>query len=354
MTPTARTTYSQLFPAWAAFAILYRLEPSLRMVGVLPFLGWIALVAALLILTMGFLQKDWKRTLNTWLAGSMAVSVAALCFSDPVSALSLMVCSSLAAVTMSLLGVQLEKKGTKNSSDRKKAVWAKTGVFLSAAVAGGMLGFVSATGIIGWLIHLVAEPALLLAVPLVLLFISTLGWRLAWQINAINDSIASPWIFILVPYLLILLPLSLFWVGSLSGGVIPGDVDSIHWLASLGLGEIFGSQLKTAEESALVTASWIHWGTFAISILTAWWTTARKQDLFLPLLAKSPRTTGFIVGGYGTEVLLDRTLSGVLRIGAAFEMIVDQKLRFKALGPTISPQSVFLRDLEVQPAFPRR
>ena len=327
--PSTRTTYSQLFPAWATFAILFRLEPSLRTVGVLPTMGWVALIGALLILIMGLIQKDWKLSLSTWTAASFAVAISALCFSDPVCATSLMICSSLAAVTMSLLGVQLEKGGgkkNKNPTDRNRAVWAKVGVFLSAATASGFLGFVSATGIMGWLIHIAAEPALLVATPIVLLLVTVLGWRLAWQIAALNDSVASSWFFVLSPFLLLLLPLSLFWVGSFSGGAISGDVNSIHWLASLGLGDVFGAQLKSADESAFITASWIHWGVLAFGVLAAWWCTARKQDLLLLLHTKSPTASRFIVGGYGAEFLLGHILSGVFYVGESLEKTVDRKL----------------------------
>ena len=326
LSPSTRTTYTQMFPAWATFAILFRLEPSLRMVGVLPTMGWVALIGAVLILIMGLIQKDWKLTLSTWTASSYAVAIAALCFSDPVAATSLMVCSSIAAVTMSLLGVQLEKDGGKSPADRSRAVWAKVGVFLSAAIATGFLGFVSASGILGWLIHIAAEPALLVVTPLVLLLVTVLGWRLAWQIAALNDSVAASWYFVLSPLLLLILPLSLFWVGSFSGGAIPGDVNSIHWLSALGLGDVFGAQLKSADESALITASWIHWGTLAFGVLAAWWCTARKQDLLLLLHTKSPAASRFIAGGYGVEYLLSRILAGVFYLGESVEVVVDRKL----------------------------
>ncbi len=321
----ARVLFAQVFPAWAAFAVLLRLEPQLRAIGVFPVFGWVAIGSAVLSVFTGLLQKDWRLGVGVWASVGFALSVGALSFSGQPAGLALLIGTGLAATALMLFGRALQLPGGTLATHRKRAIWAKVGLVISAAAASGMIGFISCTGGLQWLSSGLAADLTEGALFALVFFLSALlVWRQAWAAVKSFKSTGAGWLSVLMPFLIIILSLGIIWTGSLAGGALQGGVDQVASGSALDF--FFKKKVLDLPGETFGPASWLYWGAFVLALVTAYWTSAGKQDSWLRLHHGMPRTSAFIGGGYGIDTVTSKALNGVIWMGRGIRQVVDARI----------------------------
>ena len=149
--PVLRVVLNQVLPALSVFGVLIRLEPQFRSVGILPVFGWVALGSALFTIGSGFLQTQGRQGLSLWISAGFSVVFSTLAFSGQWVATAVLIGLALGAAAFSIAVSAFEVKGPKGASNRTKSDWIRVACFAAVAAATGVLGFVSAGGILRWL-----------------------------------------------------------------------------------------------------------------------------------------------------------------------------------------------------------
>lgn len=321
---SSRVVLTQVFPAWAVFALLLRLEPQLRDVGIFPNLGWVALVSSVLAAAAGVFSNQWRLSLGAWVSAGFSLVVAALAFAGPAPALCLAIGVGLGASALAGFAGALEEGGPASSAARQRALWAKVGCALAAAAGTGVVGFVSSGGSVHAVSLAWGQPVLIGAVSVVFFLYVFLGWKVAWQAMATKNNTQAPWAIVLAPYLLILLALGVTWTGTLSGGAIPGNPDRIF--SSL-LTLFFGQAGEAwGEDAAIGPASGLYWMLVAVAASVAYWTAGRRPDFWPSVTGKAPRLSAFVTSGYGVDSLVSRVRDGLAWAGAVSVRFFDRNV----------------------------
>jgi hypothetical protein len=319
-----RVPQAQVFPAWAALALLVRLDAPLREIGATPWLGWIALASALFAALSGIFNTDWRRSLSAWASTSFSLSLAALAFAGPAAALTLAMGTGLAVSLIAVYGDELGGGAEPIESDGAQGVlWSRLAIGLAAAAGTGMIGFVTSGAQVRLTSLALSEPALIVAVELVSFLFAFLGWVVAWTAIRSGSAPRSSWLRALMPSLLLIASMGLLWTGAVSGGIVIGHPDRV--MPSL-LGLIFGPNSDAwGDEGVYLTASALHWGGLVVAIAAAFWAVRGKKDFRESMSGSAPRVTAFVAEGYGVDALFLRLLAGLTRVGVGSQWLVDQK-----------------------------
>lgn len=320
-----RVLLNQIFPAWAAFVLLLRLEHQFRGLGLFPHLGWVAWASAVLAVLSGFFQKGWRGALGLWLVAGFSLSCAVLAFSGKIPALALLLGVSLSALTQSNLGTALDEKAESTSaSTRTKAAWLKGLSFLAAASGTGLLGFVSMAGGLQWIARAIDSPAVATAFLFLLFLFVFLGWRIAWKMNKLSATSNASWAVFFSSALWLLLSVAVLWTGTGTGGAVVGSADRL--LPSL-LESLLGTQGMDPRDSAdLFSASGFYWGSFIAACVAAYWTSGRKEDLWSRLADVFPRVTSFVEQGFKVDVLYRKLADLLIWLGRLAQNVIDKKV----------------------------
>jgi hypothetical protein len=314
---------TQVFPGMAAFAILARLEPQIRVTGILPVAGWFAITAAALSALTGILQADWRLSLNTWTGTGFSIALAALCFAGAPAGTQLMLAVGLSAFSVALFANALELGGASSISNHKRALWCKIGAFASSAMGAGMLGFISASGS-AQAIALCSESVgggIVFALSFFLY--ALLAWKTVWIISDLKNNSEAPWVSILPALIIPLLALSLLWTGALVGGVFPGRGDVVFTST---LADYFANAARNPEADLQSLAPWLHLIALVLAILIAYWTVGRKNNAWESFNKSFPRLATFIRRGYGIDFLSAHLARGARWTGDQLVAGVDRKL----------------------------
>lgn len=312
--PAAKVLFGQLLPGLAAFAVLVRFEPQLRAIGVLPLLGWGMIGSALITSISGLLQKHWQEALGFWISAAFSFAVAALSFSGPWAAVAILVGSTLAASSLVLLGSA--------GCDPKLSIWSKTAQVLAACCGSGLVGFVTCAGTLRTLQDANPDPTLLAFLAFASFLLILLVWKLAWMMPSSREPRGGHGASVAIPFVGLLLSLGILWTGTLTGGALPGDADT--FTSSL-LNLALGKGMVHSDDTAFLTASWIHWGTWLAAVTIAYLTQARGEDRWQRLFVSFPRIATFISGGYGVDAVMARVMDGLSAIGSALYRAIDEK-----------------------------
>ena len=325
VSPPLKVILNQIFPAWAAFAILVRLEPQLVTLGLFPQFGWFALFSCLFIVASGLFQNKWHVGLSAWLAAGLSLSCAVLAFTGPLSAMGLMVGVSLGALCLSCASFSFDQEGAQvEGSNRTRTRWVRVAAFLGAASGTGVIGFVSATGSVRWILQSLDSSPIAAFFLLVFFLFVLLGWKQLWSLFRHPNETNMPWFSILSLYLWIFLALGVLWTGALTGNVllIPQDriIPSFYE-------EIFGpASAEFANTANFIPASSLYWGVLILAIATAYWTSGRKENKWQTLANWMPRSSSFMARGFGVDPLVQKSMSGMVWFGSSAERMVDQKV----------------------------
>ncbi len=322
--PPIKVLLNQIFPAWAVFPLLLRLEPFFVNLGLFPHFGWIALGSSILIIFSGLFQNKWRQTLGAWLAAGLSLSCAFLAFAGPLAAMALLLGVSLGALCLSAAGSGLEDECPQSHGNKKRAAWVKVGAFLGAAAGTGVVGFISATGAVRWIVQSINFPGVMTFFLLVFFLYVLLSWKLTWSINKLRKFSKVSWLSILSLFLWVLLSLGVIWTGSVTGSVFPGDSD--RFLGSF-FDEFFVTKsVELTPSSDFLLASSLYWGTWLFAFVAAYWTAGRKEDVWATLGKAIPKTSKFISQGYGITGAMRRVLIGVKWAGECAEGLIDRRI----------------------------
>ncbi len=323
--PPLRTLLNQVFPAWAAFGLLVKLEPELIRLGLFPGFGWIALISTLLTVLSGLFQDRWRQGVGLWLSSGYSLSCAFLAFSGPRSAMSLFLGVSLGSLCVSNAATSLEGGCSYNPNSRKRAIWIKLALFLGTAAGSGVVGFVSATGGLQWISKAMELTGGMVALFLFVLFLFVLlGWKNAWKISKLSLVTDVSWATVISQFACILLSLGFFWTGCITGDVLLGAPDR---LVSSGFDVFFGPLVvEVGQSEAFLTASGLYWGTLILALFTSYYLVGRKVDQWELLSRAIPKTKKFLAFGYGIDELVLRMMALVLKAGHKIELFVDYKV----------------------------
>jgi hypothetical protein len=332
-----RLLLGQIFPAWAAFPLLLRLEPQFRSLGIFPAFGWVALISSVLTVSMGLFQRDRPLMIGIWLSAGFSISVAVLAFSGSLPAMALLLSVSLCAMALAGSVAVLDADTSTSSSavPVNQAIWVKASVFLGVASGTGMVGFVSATGAIRWISQVIDRPVLAAVFLFSFLLFVLLGWKMAWSLSSYRQACRASWVSVLSSFLFIFLALGGVWTGTVTGDVIQGSPD--RFMASL-FDRFFGNRsFELTSSNGFVSAYSLYWGGLLFTFVASYWASGRKEDRWSSLATFLPKTSAFISTGYGVDFATQRVMDAVEWFGKSAENLVDH--RFWAVG---LPRILFL------------
>jgi len=329
-----RTLLNQIFPAWASFALLLRLEPQFSSLGIFPIFGWVALFSCTLTVLTGFFQNSWRQGLGVWLAAGLSLSCAFLAFSGPLTAIGLLFGSSLGALALSGAGAALEGQCAQTFANKKKAIWFKGASLIAAAAGTGGIGFISATGGLRWIAQVMPLPGEIALFLFVFFLFVLLGWRMGWKVSQIQNATEASWLSVLSVFLWIFFTVGLLWTGTVTGEILIGNPDRLFRSF---FEDLFGRHSEFTQLEDFITASGLYWGVTLVAFLTAFWTSGRKEDQWEKLAALIPRTSNFLKLGYRVDSVSHRVTCGVIFLGQIAEKWVDQKIwkQWVPMGVTV-------------------
>jgi hypothetical protein len=307
---------AQAFPFLAALAPMIRLAPALQAAGILPTLGWIALASTILISIQGLFQAKWNGALSTWTAAASGLSVCALAFSGPTAAfalaLSTLFCSSVLALS-GVVGV-----------DPNSKVFYWISATVAAATGAGFAGFVGFSGNLRALADALENPTLAAALILAQFLVALLAWKIIWLLprKAKRESGAIHWSCQVVPALIALACLGVFWTGSLTAGAIPGGDDEVM----TSLLKLFFGNSSDANSARQLTAMPLVLGSTLIALAIAYWSAGRKLDRWQWVQTGLPRFAKFIDSGYGAGLLFGQFIRGTDWSAKKLTTWLDHKL----------------------------
>lgn len=343
---SVRMILAQGVPAAAAFAILFRLESQLRSLGIFPGVGWVYLTSALLALGMGLSQPGSQTSFGAWLSSGMSLCVAALAFAGQASGLALLIGVFLGTVVVASSATAIDLGVPPSSSAILRGRWMKVIGFLGMGSATGMIGFISTSGMIQW-IALSWKLPLQLSVTLFVLFLFTLlGWKLIWRYLQGDRPVDVGWTSILSLVLLLIVSLAVFWVGSATGGVIPGGLDQV--LISL-FKQFFAEFQTTLPDHGVMTViSSVYFGIFVASFAVSFW--LARKEYWQPKTQTLSELRKIVATGYGVDDLSHFILNGLTLLGRGVENLVDQKIWSewipRAISQFIRRISIFISDTD--------
>lgn len=317
---------SQIFPAWVVFALLIRLEQPFRSIGVFPLFAWIPLVAGAMTLGTSLLQMQGRVGVSGWIAAGFSIAFAALASIGVSSAFYILLGVSLGGIAFSI-AVFAMAGGGRNEQNRSIG-WLII-CFLAVAAGTGMLGFVSSGGFISWIAGATSSPLVQGFFVLVYFLLVLQGWKLAWMCVWLKEEEAGSWYSILGPLFLVFFALGVCWTGTLTGGALFGNPDTLFSsLSSM----LFGVSVQPATgqfavgENEMVSSFWLSFGVQLIGFLAAYWTSGRKHHFWGNLTQSFPKISGFMVNGYYTEQLGFRLFIGIRWIGDTVEWITGKEI----------------------------
>ena len=323
LSPPIRTLLNQIFPAWAAFSLLVRLEPHFRSLGVFPGFGWVALASCSLTVFTGLFQKQTQLGMGAWLTAGFSMSCALLAFSGPVSGISLLLGTSLSALCLTIAIAITPASCPETVANKKRGYWIKAAMFMGAAAGSGVFGFISATGGLRWMLegmNLSGEISFYLFTLACFVF---LRWKLTWNGVRGQDHSDASWLAVFSLYFLILLSLGLVWTGTVSGMLILDHSDQI--LPSL-FHFFFGAEaLESSNSGDYISASGLYWGVVILGFMSAFWISGRKrEDQWNNLFSVMPKTSRFLAQGYNIDQSGQKLGNGIIWMGKWAERLVDE------------------------------
>lgn len=343
---SVRMILAQSVPAAAAFAILFRLEPQLRNLGIFPGVGWVYLASALLALGMGLSQPRSQTSFGAWLSSGMSLCVAALAFAGQSSGLALLLGVFLGTVAVASSATAIELGTPPSSSAILRGRWMKFIGFLGMGSATGMIGFVSTNGMIQWIALSWKFPLQLSIILFVVFLFTLLGWKLAWRFFQGDRPVDVGWASLFSLVILLVISLAVVWVGSATGGVIPGGLDQL--MISLFKHFFAESQPALPDYGVMTVISSVYFGIFIAAFAVSFWL-ARKEH-WQPKTQTFSELRKIVATGYGVDDLSHFLLDGLTLLGRGVENLVDQKIWSewipRAMSHSIRKISVLISDVD--------
>ncbi|MGK5089848.1 hypothetical protein WDW86_20035 [Bdellovibrionota bacterium FG-2] len=314
----ASVLVAQVLPGWAVLFFLARFEPSLTGSTIVLVYGWISLFSAVLSTGEGLFQSESPRGITIWVSAGFAFASALFAFSGAQAGFVWGLGVGLGGISLSLFaengrGQKTEKK-TVNKQNNGLLVLISS--FLSCAAGTGFLGFVSSIGGHQWFTQGLESAPMAASFSVALFCLAFLGWKNFFQLNRIQSGPTVPLVTAVLSLFVVSLSLSVFWDGTLFGGVVLEGADSIF--PSI-LRKIFIQLRPIAQKSDMaIVASGGYFGIALFAFFTAYWGFGRKRDVLSDVAKKFVRMFGVVSDGYG----IDRLFAGALR----FLIFISERL----------------------------
>jgi hypothetical protein len=317
------TVLAQIAPSAAALAVFFRMEPQLRSLGVFPGWGWFAMSAAVLSALNGMFQKSWREGLSVWITTSTCITLVILVFAGSGAGFAFYVGSQLGGVGLVTLlhGFKTSTEMNEEEGSTSGFLWPKILCFFCIGTASGGLAWVSSVGVLRWISKSFEDPGFAILSFLAYFSYALLGWRLFWLASGQFQK-KTPWYFSVPPILYLLLSLGVFWSGTLTGGLVPGETDRL--LPSL-IGMFF-EEVKISEAWVGPTLA-LAAGTWLLALGVSYWISLPRpgRGRWGHWLQSFPKTAMFIGNGYGIGEIFRIIVLGASRLGRTLNTWVSEK-----------------------------
>lgn len=305
----------QLLMSWGVFGLIFRFYGHFDSVGLFPTLGWVAVGAAILNHLLAIFQRDWRRSLNLFSSSMAASVIAATAFAGVQSGMALMIGSTLGIFGMAIAGESLSQKTLEDFAGKTRARWLKVSLFMNASLSVGVVGFVSAHGIIRWLSSVQSNPAHSAVVAIITGLGAFIAFKTCWQLAQSSSYCPQSWALVIVPYLFILFGLSIIWTGQFTGGVINEGAQAYSIFSSaLTAFEIKGS---TSSIPSSRGPEPFYWGAMILGWMLAYWLRGKVLGL-----KGVPKVDQIILDGFSLDRLVDRGVKLLQAVHHLFERVL--------------------------------
>lgn len=156
-----------------------------------------------------------------------------------------------------------------------------------------------------------------------------------WKLNLSARPVEMSWIAILCTFFFIFIALAIFWVGSVTGGLFPGDFDQV--LPSLFQNLFIEGQDKISQQDSSTLISSVFFGMFVLTFGVAF-AVARKEKIQTKTKALS-QFSQTVALGYRIDELFRFLFNGLISLGRGIENLVDQKI-WSEWMPDVMAQSI--------------
>jgi hypothetical protein len=310
-----RVIVAYLFPASAAFALIWRLLPLLGDTAAFAALGWLGCGLATLTAVASLHQRDPRVALQALASAilTLAFGAAATGAAWPALALQLGALTAVGALALAA--------GRAGAGSDARPAWTAAVPVAAALALAGLPGFLTAGAIAGWLASHGSRPALM-AVPAAALFACGLAaWRVAQLVR--RERATLSWWNAIAPCLLLLLGMAWAWTGTVTGGFLPANPDRV--LSAL-LEAEFLRATGELDADAWTAATAATGGAFAAALaLGAWWMHG-GQDVARGAHRRYPRVAAAIEGSYGIDVAFAPLIRFLSRAGGAIASLVEDRV----------------------------
>lgn len=337
-----RTTLIQVFPAWAAFALLMRMSARLHEMGAFQVLGWFLIGSAVLAAISGVTQIQWRHAFACWLSAAVSLSTAILAFSGSSAGFAVLLGTTLGALAIGVSASAISTGGNASEASAARALWMKISAGLGAAAATGVIGFVTVGGVLGWLTDgWVIAPMQALVFALSWFLFSALVWKLVSEMLRASAGMQFGWAAVLYPLTLTVAALGIVWSGAITGGALADGADQVTSSFMKGL---FPNG-RVSDEAAFTAASWSYWISVLLAAGTGIWASTRWKSGKVQESSKRPSAVMIIASGYGVDVLGEKALYLLKRIAIGLQSWVDRRLWSEAFPKNVSKAIAWLAGL---------
>lgn len=332
--PIYQIVFGFVAPAWAAVAIIFRLDPWLHEGVVFAGLGGLAAVSAALTAIVGICSKSPQQALQLGVSAAFSLAFAVLSSAGGGAGFLCFVGAGLGAVIVGQVATfaaanepgHRVSKGPKNQTDNR----AKRRAAIAVGIAGvlsatGAAGFASAGGMIRWLAAGVSVGmAVGLGYSVSLFLVGVLWWRVLSEFSNFLGDVRAGWAKIVAPFFFVLLSLAVVWSGTLSGDVFSPSLDRVLENATLDLTGI-APGMEMSEDAWRSSAPY-YWSVLVIVVAVGIWGLFRAGGAWRGPHRRFPKSVEFIGSGYGV-VFFEQGMGRVFRVaGAWLEAAVGQRV----------------------------
>ncbi len=304
------------FPSVSAFSILLRLHGHLEEVGLFQVLGWASLCLGVLLTLPVYLRNKAEEASDHLMTLIPLLGVSTYCFAGAWTSFIVIFSSFAFAFVISILRIM----GTH--------VWGKVLAALAAYGWLGGMGYVSSGAYLAIGQNLREHPFTLGLFGVFYFLFSIQVWRILFSyIYSNTNPQAASWKWI-IPSLWSLLPLGIFFTGTLTGGALPPGVDQVDGLnpSSWSWLSFFDLQNQNWDEERYMISSAVHWSLFLVSAGVAAFTRTPTKDRLELWPDKFARAVTWSKSGFGMIWLTKKTHELLEWMGAFFQQTLSEKV----------------------------
>ncbi|MGE4107419.1 MAG: hypothetical protein AB7F66_09425 [Bacteriovoracia bacterium] len=322
-----RTLVCQVFLASSAFCLLYRLEPHLREVGILPVLGYVGAASGMISALVAGFQENAKRGLACWLNAAQCGSLTALAFVGAGAGFMVFVSATLGALVLFALLFGDERGKPKETKAASGSVMNKVAAVFAVGAALGLPGWVGTLGAVPLLGALWENPpALATAVILYL----ALGFSFFRILLASWRRLSTPlmhWSLNVFVWLALVSVLTLTWSGTLTGDLLRDGSDRLFQFSLLEYPkELIDARHLTLDSVQRIVPTQL--AAVLAGLLIAYW----MRNVFAKWEKKRPPFYRFVAQGFFVDEGVGKAWNSIARASIALDAVFARRLWQKKMA----------------------